>query len=287
MTACIFLARRKISQVAELPLVKRDRTVGASCCALLELNACIRRRHRLTAACCTRQRRDTGRITVKELPKRHLFLSTTIWTPFPAILTVHSMRRKEWLFARKPFMRKTLVGCLRQRYTICKRSILGKNAAFWRRVMSLWTWRPGWDPFGELQRQVDRLFDLTIRQFWQTDRPYPPLNLYETGAEYVLVASVPGARPEDIELSVLGDTLILRGERRVRQNVAEDAYRRQERWYGKWSRSVQLPEQADANQIGATLEHGLLVVRIPKAAQAVARQIPIRVRDGRPEPEGG
>jgi len=153
--------------------------------------------------------------------------------------------------------------------------------------MSLWTWRPGWDPFGELQRQVDRLFDLTIRQFWQTDRPYPPLNLYETGAEYVLVASVPGARPEDIELSVLGDTLILRGERRVRQNVAEDAYRRQERWYGKWSRSVQLPEQADANQIGATLEHGLLVVRIPKAAQAVARQIPIRVRDGRPEPEGG
>jgi HSP20 family protein len=146
--------------------------------------------------------------------------------------------------------------------------------------MNIWTLRPGWNPFAELQRQVDRLFDFTqdvSRHFTSGGRTFPTFNFYEEVSEYLLIAPMPGVKPEEIDISVLGNTLSLKGERRRADSVPEEFYRRQERWMGKWSRSFQLPDKADPNGLAATLDHGLLVIRMPKLPETQPRQVPVRV----------
>jgi HSP20 family protein len=150
--------------------------------------------------------------------------------------------------------------------------------------MNIWTWRPaGWDPLGELQRQVDRLFDFTAdmsRQIHQTWRQFPAFNLYEANNEFYVVAPMAGLQPEDLDISVTGTTLTLKGERKRPANVAEEHYRRQERWHGKWSRTIQLPENADPNQIAATIDNGVLTLRILKVPEGQPRQVPVSVASG-------
>jgi HSP20 family protein len=146
--------------------------------------------------------------------------------------------------------------------------------------MNIWTLRPGWNPFTELQRQVDRLFDFTHdvgRHFAQSERSFPAFNFYEEANEFVLVAPMPGVKPEDFEISVLGNTLSLKGERRRASSVPEEFYRRQERWIGKWARSFQLPDKADPNALFASLDNGLLVIRMQKLPETQPRQVPVRV----------
>jgi len=145
--------------------------------------------------------------------------------------------------------------------------------------MNIWTWRPGWDPLGELQRQVDRLFDFTqdvSRQFYQTWRQFPAFNLYEAPSEYMLIAPMPGIRPEDLDVSVVGGTLTIKGERRRAAGVPEEAYRRMERWQGKWSRTLQMPENADNDRLSATLDNGVLYLRVPKAPEGQPRQVQVK-----------
>jgi HSP20 family protein len=144
--------------------------------------------------------------------------------------------------------------------------------------MDIWTWRPTWDPLGELQRQVDRLFDFTqdvSRALYQTWRQFPAINMYETPAEYVLLAPMPGLRPEDLDITVQGNTLTLRGERKRARDVPEESYRRMERWAGKWSRTIPLPDTADTNKISAILENGVLYLRVAKVPEGQPRQVQI------------
>ncbi len=144
----------------------------------------------------------------------------------------------------------------------------------------MWSWRPAWDSLGELQRQFDRLVDFTIdasRQLGQNWRQFPTFNLYETPTEYVLIAPTPGMNPEDLEITVTGNTVTLKGERKRSAAVPDDAYRRQERRHGKWSRTVQTPDRADLSRIAATLQDGLLILNMPKTAESQPRQVPVRV----------
>ncbi|MCS6975673.1 MAG: Hsp20/alpha crystallin family protein [Gemmatales bacterium] len=145
--------------------------------------------------------------------------------------------------------------------------------------MNIWTWRPTLDALGELQRQVDRLFDFTqdvSRQLYQAWRQFPAFNLYETPNEFWLLAPMPGVRPEDLDVTLLGSTLTIRGERKRPDQVPEEAYRRMERWVGKWSRTVQLPESADADKVSALLENGVLYLRIPKVSEGQPRQVQVK-----------
>ena len=132
-----------------------------------------------------------------------------------------------------------------------------------------------WDPFGEFQREVGRLFEtLHSPRAWRA-RAYPALNLYETDDAYLVAAEVPGMDPSALDLSLTGESLTIRGERKRPEGVAEERYRRQERPFGRWSRSLTLPGRIDDARVAAHYTHGVLMITLPKAEEARSRQIAV------------
>ncbi len=141
-------------------------------------------------------------------------------------------------------------------------------------------WQRRWDPFRDFQREVGRLFEsLEPLQSWRVVRQFPAINLYDAGDRYVLTAQLPGVAPEDVDLSITGETLTMRGERKRPEGVSDESYRRQERQFGRWTRTVTLPDRVDSNQVSATCSEGILTVTVPKAESARPRQITIAAAD--------
>lgn len=137
-------------------------------------------------------------------------------------------------------------------------------------------WQRRWDPFRELQREMGRLFEsLEPFQSIRQVNNYPPLNLYDAGDRYLLSAQLPGMTPADIELTITGETLTIRGERKRADGVKDDSYRRQERPMGRWARTITLPDRVDSGQVEASFADGILTVSVPKAEDARPRHITV------------
>jgi HSP20 family protein len=137
-------------------------------------------------------------------------------------------------------------------------------------------WQRRWDPIREFQREVGRLFEsLEPLQTWRVARQFPAMNLYDAGDHYVLAVPVPGMSPSEIDLSITGETLTLRGERKRPEGVSDESYRRQERPFGRWTRTVTLPDRVEGGQVSASYSLGVLTVTLPKAESARPRQITV------------
>jgi HSP20 family protein len=133
-----------------------------------------------------------------------------------------------------------------------------------------------WDPFQELQREMDRLLgNLSPIQSSRAATRYPALNLYDAGDRFLLWVQLPGILASDIDLTITGETLTLCGERRRSEGMKDDNYRRQERPMGRWSRTITLPDRIDSVQVEATFSHGILTVTLPKSENARPRQIAV------------
>jgi len=147
--------------------------------------------------------------------------------------------------------------------------------------MSSLPWQRRWDPFRELQREMGRLFQsLEPLQSVRHVHHYPPLNLHDAGDRYILSAQLPGITPADIDLTITGETLTLRGERTRAEGVKDDSYRRQERPMGRWARTITLPDRVDSTQVAASFSNGILTVSLPKAESAKPRHIAVAAAGG-------
>jgi HSP20 family protein len=137
-----------------------------------------------------------------------------------------------------------------------------------------------WDPLREIQREVGRFLEtLEPLQGFRLPRPFPAINLYDATDRYVLTAELPGMVPGELDLSISGETIVLRGERRRPEAVSDENYRRQERQFGRWSRSLTLPQRVDGTNVAATMTAGVLTVVLPKAEDARPHQIPVAAAD--------
>ncbi len=154
--------------------------------------------------------------------------------------------------------------------------------------MNFWMWRPGSHPLSNFEQQMNQLLDMTMnlvgRQLFYTDQAFLQSNLYENAHEYYLLIPLPGVNPEEIELQVAGNQITIRGDRRRPDRIPDEAYRRQERWMGRWQRAIQLPSRADLSQINASLENGLLLIRAPKQPLTQPQVMPIQVRQSHTGP---
>jgi HSP20 family protein len=104
----------------------------------------------------------------------------------------------------------------------------------------------------------------------------PALDVHQTPDEIVVTASLPGLRPEDIQITMTGQTLQIRGEFKADEKIDRDQYLYRERRFGSFSRQLQLPVRVQGDRAEATFENGVLTLRIPKAEEVKPRQIQIK-----------
>lgn len=106
----------------------------------------------------------------------------------------------------------------------------------------------------------------------------PPVDVREGSEQYTIEADLPGIDPKNIEVSLEADTLTIRGERFGERevNAGDENLKRQERMHGTFIRSFHLPESADAEQVKARYDSGVLRITIPKAERAKAKRIKVQ-----------
>lgn len=131
-----------------------------------------------------------------------------------------------------------------------------------------------WGGFDDLRREMDALLGR-----FQGGAPgvrsgaFPATNLYDTGDTYVLTAEIPGVGPGDIDVSIEGETVAIRGQRNV--DHAEGNVHRLERRSGSFRRAFELPGPVDVDKAEAVHRHGVLMLRLPKSAAHQPRQITV------------
>jgi HSP20 family protein len=143
------------------------------------------------------------------------------------------------------------------------------------------------DPFQAFRREVDRMFDDFFSGFgrrsvgssfgsWST--PTLNMDLTENEKEIVVTAEMPGLDDKDFEVTVSGDLLTLKGEKKAEHEQKNGDSYYMERRFGSFSRSVRLPFEVKDEKVDARYEKGVLTVRIPKPAdmQRQARRIDVR-----------
>ena len=140
-----------------------------------------------------------------------------------------------------------------------------------------------WDPFRELtsiENQFNRMFGFNRKRWAALDSSpnrnwKPNVDIFESENELVLKAELPGINPDDVELNIEKNVLVIRGERKLENDKLIEDYHRIERAYGVFNRSIVLPTSIKEDEVSAEFKDGLLTVTIPKQETAKARQIKI------------
>ncbi len=136
------------------------------------------------------------------------------------------------------------------------------------------------DPFDTLGR-LNHMFDGLAHDLGGQAQSgwVPAVDFEDRGEHYLVTADLPGVKPEDVEISLDGDVLHIKGERLAETDTGEDGdkrYRRTERVYGAFRRSFQLPADVDPDAIEAHGKDGVLHVRIGKHAAPQPRRITVQ-----------
>lgn len=143
--------------------------------------------------------------------------------------------------------------------------------------MPVFRWGQNWIPFRDLEREVEGLLhsvNLTFQGI-RLGRQFPAVNLYELKHEFLLTAELPGTRKEDLDLTIAGGVLTLKGKRIDPEGIAEERFRRHERFRGSWQRSLTIPERVQEDELTAEFNNGILKIHLPKAEGIRPRQIPV------------
>lgn len=124
-----------------------------------------------------------------------------------------------------------------------------------------------WRLFSELmslRREMDKLFeDFMCPSRFFAEAEAPVIGAYHTPNEVVVKAALPGLKPEDISIDITGDTLTIKGEGKVEQEIKKEDYLYRERRFGAFSRSIALPGGLQPDKAEATMEDGVLTLSSP------------------------
>lgn len=139
-----------------------------------------------------------------------------------------------------------------------------------------------WEPFKELssiRRQMDRLLDTF---FEREETPAgiwaPDIDVSENSEEFIVKADIPGISEKDLSVTLSGDNLIIKGERKEEKEEKGKHFHRVERRYGSFQRSIPIPVAVDSEKIKAEYSNGVLEIHLPKTAEAKPKEIKISVK---------
>jgi HSP20 family protein len=128
---------------------------------------------------------------------------------------------------------------------------------------------------------MDRLFERFLGEALGLDRPTglwtPQTDVTETKDSVSIKAELPGVEAKDVEVSVSGDMLTIKGEKKQEKEEKDEHRHMVERTYGAFSRMMRLPAPVAADKIKATFKNGVLTVTLPKTEEAKPKAIPVTV----------
>lgn len=139
-----------------------------------------------------------------------------------------------------------------------------------------------WRPLRELRREFDRIWDeffgrVRVPEKWEEWEWSPAIDVSETDEAVVVRADVPGLDPQDIEVSLSGNILTIKGEKKKEKEEKKENFYRVERFYGSFVRSIELPTEVEGDKVEATYKNGVLKIVLPKKAEAKGKTIKVKV----------
>ena len=148
-----------------------------------------------------------------------------------------------------------------------------------RDEMGLGRWNLEYGPFELLRRygrEMDRMFDTWRGGMGTPFSRWPAIEMFERDNDIVVRVELPGMKREDVHVRTLGDTLVIEGERRDENSNREGNTNRSEWSYGRFSRQIMIPPDADASKLTARMQHGVLELTLPFREERRAREIEIQ-----------
>ena len=141
-----------------------------------------------------------------------------------------------------------------------------------------------WEPAREmmtLRDAMDRLFDDAFTRplrLYDRDLSMPAVDMYQTDNEVVVKAAVPGVKAEEVQISITGEVLTIKGEVKQKEETKEKAYHIREQRWGMFERMIALPTDVVADKAKAEFENGILTITLPKAEEVKPKTITIKTK---------
>lgn len=135
-----------------------------------------------------------------------------------------------------------------------------------------------WQEMERLRREMNRLFASAApsRMRPTSAAAFPAANLWSNPDGVVVTTELPGVNPDDIDISVVGDTLTVSGKREPEELGEGTTYHRRERRHGEFSRAFELPFEIDSEQVEASYEKGVLHISLPRAQAEKPKRVAIK-----------
>jgi len=128
------------------------------------------------------------------------------------------------------------------------------------------------DPWQEFER-MNRALTKVVSQ---TTCEFPAVNLWVSSDDSVVTTEIPGIDPKDIDISVSGRSLTLRGSRGANELKEGESYHRRERWHGQFSKTIELPFNIDTGKVSAKFTKGILYITLPRVEAERPKKIEIK-----------
>ncbi|MFH1173492.1 MAG: Hsp20/alpha crystallin family protein [bacterium] len=137
------------------------------------------------------------------------------------------------------------------------------------------------EPFVFLENDEDRQpFELANNQQWlEEDEGQLSVDVYQNQDSIVIKSTIAGVKPENLDISVSGDMVTIRGKREQATEVEEKEYYYQECYWGSFSRSIILPCEVNTEKVQANLKNGILTIILPKAVNSRSVNVPVEEDD--------
>lgn len=141
----------------------------------------------------------------------------------------------------------------------------------------LWNWS-AFDQLTNIRDEINRLFENPLENGGSDvfNAWAPALDVYEDKENVIVRAELPGMKKEDIDISLHDNLITVSGERKNEKKYEGSKTSREERFFGRFTRSISLPKQVDSGSAKATYKDGVLTVTLPKAEEAKPRQVQIQ-----------
>jgi len=138
------------------------------------------------------------------------------------------------------------------------------------------TFGSGVDPWAQFERMENEMNRVLSRFASPSVGEFPAVNIWADADEALVTTEIPGIDPKTIDISVTGKTLTVKGSRDQEPVKEDESYHRRERWYGQFSRAVELPFNIEADKVKARFSKGVLYVTLPRAEAEKPRKITIK-----------